>query len=98
MDMTLVDVTGHSGVAADDQVTLMGQDGNISIAAEDIAEIAGTISYEISCGISDRAPRDTLKLSESRPWKSLRRGILVIAPLHATFHHPNSRFSQLREP
>ena len=57
MDMTLVDVTGIPGVAADDQVTLLGQDGNISIAAEDIAEIAGTISYEISCGISDRVPR-----------------------------------------
>ena len=57
MDMTLVDVTDIQGVAPDDQVTLLGKDGDASITAEDIAETAGTISYEITCGISDRVPR-----------------------------------------
>jgi alanine racemase len=57
MDMTLVDVTDIPNVGGDDQVTLLGRDADVSITAEDIAEIAGTISYEITCSISDRVPR-----------------------------------------
>lgn len=57
MDLTLIDVTDVSGAALDDQVTLLGNEGELSIAAEDLAELAGTISYEITCGISNRVPR-----------------------------------------
>jgi alanine racemase len=57
MDMTLIDVTDVSGVALDDQVTLLGRNAGLAIAAEDLGELAGTISYEITCGISDRVPR-----------------------------------------
>ncbi len=57
MDLTLVDVTDVPGVSLHDQVTLMGSDGTLSIRAEDLAELAGTISYEITCGISNRVPR-----------------------------------------
>jgi len=57
MDLTLIDVTDVTGVALDDQVTLLGADGELSITAEDLAELAGTISYEITCGISNRVPR-----------------------------------------
>jgi alanine racemase len=57
MDMTLIDVTDVPAVAADDYVTLMGADGEQSISAEDLGELAGTISYEITCGISNRVPR-----------------------------------------
>ena len=57
MDLTLVDVTDVDDMTMNDRVTLLGKDGNASITAEDIAEIAGTISYEITCGISDRVPR-----------------------------------------
>lgn len=57
MDLTLVDVTEVAGVALDDQVTLLGRNGDASITAEDLGEIAGTISYEITCGISNRVPR-----------------------------------------
>jgi alanine racemase len=35
----------------------MGADGQQSISAEDLGELAGTISYEITCGISNRVPR-----------------------------------------
>jgi alanine racemase len=61
MDLTLVDVTDIANVAADDHVTLLGKDADVSITAEDIAETAGTISYEITCGISERVPRIYLK-------------------------------------
>lgn len=57
MDLTLIDVTDVPGVALDDQVTLLGRDGDLAITAEEVAETAGTISYEITCGISARVPR-----------------------------------------
>jgi alanine racemase len=57
MDLTLIDVTHAPNVAVDDRVTLLGNDGDCSISAEDLGELAGTISYEITCGISHRVPR-----------------------------------------
>ena len=57
MDMTLIDVTDVPEVAIDDYVTLLGSEGDLSITAEDVGKTAGTISYEITCGISNRVPR-----------------------------------------
>ena len=57
MDLTIVDVTDVEGVSVGERVTLMGADGDLSIPAEDIARTAGTISYEITCGVSQRVPR-----------------------------------------
>jgi alanine racemase len=57
MDLTLVDVTNVKGVALGDCVTLLGEDGPLTVPAEDIAKTAGTLSYEITCGISQRVPR-----------------------------------------
>jgi alanine racemase len=60
MDLTLVDVTNVPEVELDDQVTLLGwdrQNAELKIVAEDLARIAGTLSYEVTCGISQRVPR-----------------------------------------
>jgi alanine racemase len=57
MDLTLVDVTDVSAVSINDEVTLLGSEGELSITAEEVAEAAATISYEITCGISRRVPR-----------------------------------------
>jgi alanine racemase len=57
MDLTLLDVTGVAGVSLGDRVTLFGSDGELSIPAEDVAKTVGTISYEITCGVSARVPR-----------------------------------------
>jgi len=57
MDLTLVDVTDVLGVSIDDEVTLLGRSGDLEISAEDLAERAGTISYEVTCGIGPRVPR-----------------------------------------
>ena len=62
MDLTLIDVTDVAGVSLDDQVTLLGRHGELSITAEDLGELAGTISYEITCGISNRVPREYVNL------------------------------------
>ena len=62
MDWIMLDVTGIAGVAVGDEVMLMGADaaGNC-IHAEELAAWAGTIPYEIFCGISKRVPRVYLK-------------------------------------
>lgn len=57
MDMTLVDVTDIPGVRLNDRVTLLGEESELLIPAEDIAKTAGTLSYEITCGISQRVQR-----------------------------------------
>lgn len=57
MDLTLVDVTNVPDVQLDDQVILIGQDAELSISAEELGKTAGTLSYEVTCGISDRVPR-----------------------------------------
>jgi alanine racemase len=57
MDLTLVDVTNVPGVELDDEVILIGEDARLSITAEDIAKTAGTLSYEVTCRVSERVPR-----------------------------------------
>lgn len=57
MDLTLVDVTAVPDVQLHDTVTLIGTQGALSITAEDIAAQTGTLSYEITCGLSARVPR-----------------------------------------
>src|SRR5690349_19102588 len=60
MDLTLIDVTNVAGVELDDQVTLLGcnrQQPDITIPVEDLARIVGTLSYEVTCGVSERVPR-----------------------------------------
>jgi alanine racemase len=57
MDLTLVDVTDIAGASLNDEVTIIGRQGTSEIPAEEIAAHTGTISYEITCGISERVPR-----------------------------------------
>ena len=57
MDLTLVEVTDVAGAAEGDVMTLLGTDGALGVPAEDIAQTAGTISYEVTCGVSRRVPR-----------------------------------------
>jgi len=56
MDMIVVDVTDVDAHVGDDVVLLGKQDG-ASIGAEELAGLAGSISYELFCGISKRMPR-----------------------------------------
>ncbi len=57
MDLCLADVTDIPGVSADDEVVLIGEQGKRRLTADDLASWAGTISYEITCGIGPRVPR-----------------------------------------
>lgn len=57
MDITLADVTGVKGVNVGDEVTILGADGGQRIDAWEHAQLAGTIPYEILCGIGKRVQR-----------------------------------------
>lgn len=57
MDMLMIDVTDLPASALDGPVTLIGRDGAEEITVDDLARWAGTINYEILCGISKRVPR-----------------------------------------
>ncbi|HVA01662.1 MAG TPA: alanine racemase [Terriglobia bacterium] len=57
MDLTLLDVTDVPGVDIGDEVTLLGQADHCSITALEIAELVGTVPYEVLCSIGKRVPR-----------------------------------------
>ena len=64
MDWIMLDVTHIEGVSVGDEVLLLGCDrGGNCIHAEELAAWAGTIPYEIFCGISKRVPRIYLNAS-----------------------------------
>jgi alanine racemase len=57
MDMTSIDVTHSPETAVGDAVTLLGIEGNVRMDAQQIARLAGTISYNVLCGIHARVKR-----------------------------------------
>lgn len=57
MDQMMVDVTDIPDVRYESEVVLIGQSGNETITADDLAHMIGTIGYEIICGISKRVER-----------------------------------------
>ena len=57
MDSIVVDITGHADVRPGDVATVLGRDGDAEITIEDLAEVCGTIGYEILTGWSYRLPR-----------------------------------------
>lgn len=61
MDQCMIDITDIKDVQVGDEVILMGQSENCKFNADDMAEILGTINYEIICMISKRVPRVYIK-------------------------------------
>lgn len=57
MDLTTIDVTHAPHLQPGDTVTLLGREGAASLDAQQIAKTAGTISYNVLCGISARVKR-----------------------------------------
>jgi alanine racemase len=56
MDQFMVDV-GDREAEVGDIVTLIGRDGSDVVTAEDLAELIGTINYEVATRIPSRVPR-----------------------------------------
>ncbi|HKP00850.1 MAG TPA: alanine racemase [Nitrospiraceae bacterium] len=57
MDMIMIDVTDFGPVQVGETVTLIGQQGQESIRADEVSSWMDTISYEVLCGIGPRVPR-----------------------------------------
>jgi alanine racemase len=57
MDQTVVDVTDIPAAAIGDEAVLLGSQGRKSITAWDLADLTGSIPWEVLCAISSRVPR-----------------------------------------
>lgn len=57
MDFVMCDVTGAGDVRVGQEAVIIGRQGRERITVEEVAENAGTISYEIFCNVSGRVPR-----------------------------------------
>ncbi|NRT75586.1 MULTISPECIES: alanine racemase [Clostridium] len=57
MDQMMVDVTHIDNVKIEDEVTLVGKDGENIIHVEELANMAGSFNYEFVCGIGKRVQR-----------------------------------------
>jgi alanine racemase len=57
MDLTTIDISRSPQLRAGDEVTLLGSEGGVSLDAQQIGRMAGTISYNVLCGISARVKR-----------------------------------------
>jgi alanine racemase len=57
MDLTTIDLSHAQTLRAGDEVTILGHEGEWKQDAQQIARLAGTISYNILCGISARVKR-----------------------------------------
>lgn len=64
MDQMMADVSDIPDAVAGDSVIIMGRDGKNNVSAEELAEIAGTINYEIVCNVGKRVPRVYIKNGE----------------------------------
>jgi alanine racemase len=57
MDKICVDLSGlSSAVGVGDTVTLWGGEGAMYLPADDVATAAGTVAYELFCGLAARVP------------------------------------------
>lgn len=60
MDQFMVDLGPQGTAYNEDEVVLIGRQGDAEIRCEAVALIAGTIPYEILVGLNDRIPREYL--------------------------------------
>lgn len=78
MDMTAIDLTTiASRVQVGDEVVLMGSAGDQAIDAMELARLAETITYEITCGFTPRVPRVYLRGGEIVATKTQREGYRI---------------------
>lgn len=57
MDLTMIDLTELEEVEVGDEVVILGHSGNSTVTAEDLADWANTISYEVLTSIGSKAKK-----------------------------------------
>jgi alanine racemase len=60
MDQFMVDLGAEGSAWNEDEVVLIGRQGGLALSAEEVAQAAGTIPYEILTGLNERIPREYL--------------------------------------
>ena len=66
MDQFMVDLGPEGEAYNEDEVVLIGQQGDAGITTEALAQLAGTIPYEILTGLNERIPREYVAAAGSR--------------------------------
>ncbi len=69
MQMAMIDLTDIPEAALNDEVVLMGQQGEHCVSAYDLAAWADTAEFEILVGISSRIPRKYLRTESHEKWE-----------------------------
>ena len=57
MDQTVVDLGPDGDAAIGDEAVLFGRQGHGEITLTELADLTGTINYELACAVSARVPR-----------------------------------------
>ncbi len=69
MDQCMIDASIVNNINIGDEVTLFGESEGVNIPIEAVADIMGTINYEIACIVGKRIPRIYIK--DGKPAKSV---------------------------
>ncbi|MEO8284854.1 MAG: alanine racemase [Chloroflexota bacterium] len=64
MDQTSIDLSAIPRAVEGDEVVLIGRQGAECVTTDEVARWAGTVSYEVLCGLSARVPRRYLHSGE----------------------------------
>lgn len=57
MDQFMVDVTHIDDIVLENDVTLVGREGDAVLTMEEVSELAHSFNYELPCRVSQRVPR-----------------------------------------
>lgn len=80
MDVTAVDLTDIPDAEVEDEVTVLGRQGDLEVTADDLADLAGTINHEIFTGLPARLPRLYLRSGQPVALATLN-GFLQLEPV-----------------
>lgn len=67
MDQVIVDVSSIPGVRVDDEVVIIGRQGNEQISVQELADLAGTVPNEILASLSARVVRTYIRKGQQLP-------------------------------
>lgn len=65
MDQFMVDVTHIDDIVLENDVTLVGREGDAVLTMEEVSELAHSFNYELPCRVSQRVPRVYIRNGET---------------------------------
>jgi len=77
MDMIVVDISNIKNVKVGDEVTLLGNNGNLTISAEELSRLYNGLSYETVCNLGRRAQRIFIKENKGTTIEPISRRTFI---------------------